>query len=274
MCGLGERCFFSDTGRRLAPNVATIRSVAILELLNVCLPDLAGFLLPRFRSQGPIAQVGDGQSVLVHTRRGTRVQVVGEGLVLLKCGLPPVALDAFGCAVGTAPRFPRQWILPRTFTPTPGAWGESGNSGYGVFGRSGLRACGDLVDFDVATPLVRRGSGASPRSAETGRDSFFSLPDGGISWIESRHRDGLEKCETVRNGALGVFARLVPALVFKTCGGCEQRPQWVRFPYTPARLGILLFALFSLYSDGVVFVEFRLIRTSIGVCRSPLLGVF
>jgi hypothetical protein len=34
--------------------------------------------------------------------------------------------------------------------------------------------------------------------------------------------------------APGVFARLVPALVFKTSGGCEQRPQWVRFPYTPA----------------------------------------
>ena len=31
----------------------------------------------------------------------------------------------------------------------------------------------------------------------------------------------------------GVFARLVPALVFKTSGGREQRPQWVRFPYTP-----------------------------------------
>ena len=35
--------------------------------------------------------------------------------------------------------------------------------------------------------------------------------------------------------ASGVFARLVPALVFKTSGGCEQRPQWVRFPYTPAQ---------------------------------------
>lgn len=33
-----------------------------------------------------------------------------------------------------------------------------------------------------------------------------------------------------------MFARLVPAQVFKTCGGCEQRPQWIRFPYTPARL--------------------------------------
>lgn len=32
---------------------------------------------------------------------------------------------------------------------------------------------------------------------------------------------------------LGVFARLVPAQVFKTCGGCEQRSQWIRFPYTP-----------------------------------------
>lgn len=31
----------------------------------------------------------------------------------------------------------------------------------------------------------------------------------------------------------GVFAQLVLALVFKTSGGCEQRPQWVRFPYTP-----------------------------------------
>lgn len=34
--------------------------------------------------------------------------------------------------------------------------------------------------------------------------------------------------------ASGVFAQLVLALVFKTSGGCEQRPQWVRFPYTPA----------------------------------------
>ncbi len=34
----------------------------------------------------------------------------------------------------------------------------------------------------------------------------------------------------------GVFARLVPALVFKTCGGREQRPRSVRFRSTPARL--------------------------------------
>src|SRR4051794_10666300 len=34
--------------------------------------------------------------------------------------------------------------------------------------------------------------------------------------------------------ASGVSARLVSAPVFKTGGGCEQRSQWVRFPYTPA----------------------------------------
>ena len=33
---------------------------------------------------------------------------------------------------------------------------------------------------------------------------------------------------------MGVFARLVAALVFKTSGGFEQSSQWVRFPYTPA----------------------------------------
>jgi hypothetical protein len=33
--------------------------------------------------------------------------------------------------------------------------------------------------------------------------------------------------------AEGVFARLVPARVFKTRGGCEQRSQSVRFRYTP-----------------------------------------
>ena len=33
---------------------------------------------------------------------------------------------------------------------------------------------------------------------------------------------------------MGVFARLAPALVFKTSGGFEQSSQWVRFPYTPA----------------------------------------
>jgi len=33
---------------------------------------------------------------------------------------------------------------------------------------------------------------------------------------------------------LGVFARLVPATVFKTGVGCEQRSRWVRFPATPA----------------------------------------
>ena len=32
---------------------------------------------------------------------------------------------------------------------------------------------------------------------------------------------------------MGVFVRLVPALVFKTSGGSEQGSQWVRFPYTP-----------------------------------------
>ena len=32
---------------------------------------------------------------------------------------------------------------------------------------------------------------------------------------------------------MGVFARLVTALVFKTSGGFEQSSQWVRFPYTP-----------------------------------------
>ena len=33
--------------------------------------------------------------------------------------------------------------------------------------------------------------------------------------------------------ALGVFAPLVGALVFKTSGGFEQSSLWVRFPYTP-----------------------------------------
>ena len=36
----------------------------------------------------------------------------------------------------------------------------------------------------------------------------------------------------------GVFARLVPALVFKTSGGCEQRSLSVRFRYTPACLNV------------------------------------
>jgi hypothetical protein len=31
----------------------------------------------------------------------------------------------------------------------------------------------------------------------------------------------------------GVFAPLVGASVFKTAGGLEESPQWVRFPYTP-----------------------------------------
>src|SRR5438477_12927991 len=44
--------------------------------------------------------------------------------------------------------------------------------------------------------------------------------------------DGLRRPRPSRPG---VFARLVPALVFKTSGGCEQRPLSVRFRYTPAR---------------------------------------
>ena len=36
--------------------------------------------------------------------------------------------------------------------------------------------------------------------------------------------------------ASGVFVRLVPAQVFKTCGGREQRSQWIRFPSTPVFL--------------------------------------
>jgi|GEM_PF-2925161 len=36
--------------------------------------------------------------------------------------------------------------------------------------------------------------------------------------------------------AEGVFARLVPARVFKTRGGCEQRSQSVRFRYTPVQV--------------------------------------
>jgi hypothetical protein len=35
---------------------------------------------------------------------------------------------------------------------------------------------------------------------------------------------------------MGVFARLVPALVFKTSGGFEQSSLWVRFPYTPVHM--------------------------------------
>lgn len=37
-----------------------------------------------------------------------------------------------------------------------------------------------------------------------------------------------------------MFARLVPALVFKTSGGFEQSSQWIRFPYTPACVPILV----------------------------------
>lgn len=37
----------------------------------------------------------------------------------------------------------------------------------------------------------------------------------------------------VEEGTMGVFAPLVRARVFKTRGGCEQRPQSVRFRYTP-----------------------------------------
>jgi hypothetical protein len=45
--------------------------------------------------------------------------------------------------------------------------------------------------------------------------------------------DGLA-IEEVLEGTcpLEVFARLVPALVFKTSGGLEKSPLWVRFPYT------------------------------------------
>ncbi len=41
--------------------------------------------------------------------------------------------------------------------------------------------------------------------------------------------------------ALGVFAHLVMALVFKTSGGFEQSSQWIRFPYTPANYDFPIF---------------------------------
>ena len=52
--------------------------------------------------------------------------------------------------------------------------------------------------------------------------------------------------------ALGVFAQLVLAQVFKTCGGCEQRSLSVRFRYTPALLIRLDFQQFAavLRGDG------------------------
>ena len=43
--------------------------------------------------------------------------------------------------------------------------------------------------------------------------------------------------QVVAPNALGVFAPLVRALVFKTSGRLEKSRQWVRFPYTPVADG-------------------------------------
>ena len=66
---------------------------------------------------------------------------------------------------------------------------------------------------------------------------------------------------------MGVFARLVAALVFKTSGGFEQSSLWVRFPYTPVFLacGFLhkpfLFGSLSHFNRSSIKASIRRRRT-------------
>src|SRR5215472_4713631 len=55
------------------------------------------------------------------------------------------------------------------------------------------------------------------------------------------------------NKALGVFAPLVGALVFKTSGRLEQSRQWVRFPYTPVLLVFRSFATLLASAGSLLF---------------------